>query len=617
MPWGTERNGNKFVLKSIKLKAVLDEFGEIQAELVKKNEAEFEIAENEYVKGSITIKKTEKSCIINACVEVIPYPYQYYRCFDSKKGIILELETEGTKFPGLSIERFSPFWTRPKFFDEFTELANNTQQILLDDNGEYIHIMPVSGKNAMCYAGPGEKNILKIMAGRYFGGTTKIEAPIAVISVSDNPYDAVRTSYAMAFENGAIITPPKEKKEYPKQLEGLGWCTWDAFYHDVTAYGIEEKLKEFKEKDIPIKWIMIDDGWAKTNDFKLNSCFSDEKKFPDGLKAFIGHIKKEYGIEYVGIWHAFTGYWFGIDRCGEEYQKQPDSFSENNSGIVIPEGEKAYRFFSDWHKYLKEQGIDFLKVDAQGNAFEFYRNTVNPCEKAVMLHDALERSVSENFGSVMINCMGMGNLDMFSREASCLVRNSDDFFPDKEDGFESHITQNAYNAIFSDNLFYCDYDMWWTKHFSAKQSSVLRAVSGGPVYVSDEIGNTDKKYLLPIVDEKGKVLRCENAAKPTADCIFKNPHDGVLKIFNTAGDRIVIALFNLSDKKQTAKVNLKDVYASGKYNMHMYFKNICATFEDGMEIEIEAGDVEIINLSKGNFYNTEKYISIAKGENAK
>ena len=192
-----------------------------------------------------------------------------------------------------------------------------------------------------------------------------------------------------------------------------------------------------------------------------------------------------------------------------------------------------------------------------------------------------------------------------------MVRNSDDFFPNKENGFESHITQNAYNAIFNDNLFYCDYDMWWTKHFSAKQSSVLRAISGGPVYISDEIGNTDREYLMPIIDGDGNVLRCDNAAKPTADCIFKNPHDGVLKIFNTVGDDIVIAIFNLSDKKQSVSINLSDVYATGEYNVHQYFANVCGKFSDGMTLQVEPNDVEIINLSRGEIGDTSKYISIA------
>jgi len=601
------------VFKEIRLTAMLDEFGEIKTELIKKNENEFKIAENEYVKGSIIIKNYDKSCVINACIDIVPYPpYDYNRCFDAYKGLTLELVFENEEIQGLSLERFNPFWTSPKFFDDFTQLADNTQQVLIKAENEYIHVMPISGASAMCCARASEdKNTLIITAGKYFGGSEKIEAPICVISVSDNPYKAVEESYNTVCENGVIITPKKEKKSYPKQLNGLGWCTWNAFYHDVTAQGIEEKLKEFKEKNIPIKWIMIDDGWAKTKDFKLISGYVDEEKFPNGLKAFIEYIKKEYGIKYVGIWHAFTGYWFGIDKNGEEYGK--NVFSENNSGLVLPSGDEdnAYAFYSEWHKYLKEQGVDFLKVDTQGNGFEFYKNTKDVCQKVVNLHNALEQSVAENFDSVMINCMGMGSMDMFARKSSNMVRNSDDFFPNKEDGFESHITQNAYNAIFNDNLFYCDYDMWWTKHISAKQSSVLRAISGGPVYVSDEIGNTDSEYLMPIIDENGDVLRCDNAAKPTNDCVFKNPHNGVLKIFNTVGDDIVIAVFNLSNKKQSASINLNDVYATGEYNMHQYFAKECGRFSDGMTLQIEPNDVEIINLSRGEIADTSKYISVA------
>lgn len=55
------------MFKDIRLTAMLDEFGEIKTELIKKNENEFEIAENEYVQGSIIIKNYDKSYVINAC----------------------------------------------------------------------------------------------------------------------------------------------------------------------------------------------------------------------------------------------------------------------------------------------------------------------------------------------------------------------------------------------------------------------------------------------------------------------------------------------------------------------------------------------------------------------
>ena len=602
------------MFKSVKLSVLLDEFGKIELNVSKKNELEFEIEKNEYVEGNLYLKETDGSYIVKCDISTIAYPYDYFRCFDTYSGIILEfMAEENTKIKGLAIERFNPFWTKPVFFDDFSQVTDNTHQVLIENGNEYIHIMPISGATIQTCACKSEnKNILTLRAGAYFGGSTKLSGALAVISKGDNPYKTVEKSYNMACENEIILTPLKAKKTYPKHLEGLGWCTWNAFYHDVTAEGIEKKLIEFREKNIPIKWIMIDDGWAMTEDFKLKSGCVDKNKFPDGLKAFIKHIKQKYGIEYVGIWHSFTGYWFGIDKNGELYNKDSDLFTEHNSGLVLPGNsfDQAYKFYSDWHKYLKDEGIDFLKVDCQGNALQFYKNTKGVGEAVVNLHNALEKSVMENFGGVMINCMGMGNLDMFSRQSSAVIRNSDDFFPDKEDGFLSHITQNAYNAVFNDNLYMCDFDMWWTKHISAKQSSVLRAISGGPVYVSDEVGNTDREYLMPIIDENGKIIRCDNAAKPTADCLFENPHDGILKLFNTIGESIVIAVFNLSDTKKKTKINLKDIYAIDNYHMYRYFAKAYDDFADGFEIEVEANDVEIINLHKigVNFENTDKYI---------
>ena len=602
------------MFENIILNVTIDEYGEKTIPMYyDKDKKEYAIdEENGYVKGKIKVSEYNGSYIFTADVECNPYPYGYFRAFKAENALTLKVSLTDKKYKGLIIEKQNPFWTWPQFLSsEEDDSYTRIQHMLLDMDGKYYHFMPISsadGVNEISY----ENKEIKIYTNIYYGGSVKINIVIAVISICDNPYDAVSKSYRTASENKFIITPLKLEKKYPKELEGLGWCTWNAFYHDVTADGIEKKLAEFKDKQIPVKWIVIDDGWAMTEDFKLKSGLVDRNKFPDGLKATVTHIKQEYDVEYVGIWHSFTGYWFGIDKNGELYNKDEQLFEENNSGLVLPGKtfEQAYKFYSDWHKYLKDEGIDFLKVDCQGNALEFYKNTKDVCEAVVNLHNALEKSVLENFGGVMINCMGTGSLDMFSRNSSSVVRNSDDFFPNKEDGFESHIIQNAYNAIFNDNLFICDFDMWWTKHTSAKQSSVLRAISGGPVYVSDEVGNTNKEYLIPIIDANGKIIRCDNAAKPTADCIFQNPYNGVLKLFNAVGENIVIAIFNLSDTKKSTAINLKDIYATGKYYMYRYFEKSCGDFEDGMVLEIEANDVQIIKLHKTDlsYVDKDKYI---------
>jgi hypothetical protein len=42
-----------------------------------------------------------------------------------------------------------------------------------------------------------------------------------------------------------------------------GWCTWDAFYHDVSGLGLQQGLEGFRAADparVP-RWLIIDDGW--------------------------------------------------------------------------------------------------------------------------------------------------------------------------------------------------------------------------------------------------------------------------------------------------------------------------------------------------------------------
>ncbi|KAL2498755.1 putative galactinol--sucrose galactosyltransferase 1 [Abeliophyllum distichum] len=39
------------------------------------------------------------------------------------------------------------------------------------------------------------------------------------------------------------------------------WCTWDAFYTNVTSEGVKQGLESFKKCGILPMFIIIDDGW--------------------------------------------------------------------------------------------------------------------------------------------------------------------------------------------------------------------------------------------------------------------------------------------------------------------------------------------------------------------
>ena len=157
---------------------------------------------------------------------------------------------------------------------------------------------------------------------------------------------------------------------------------------------------------------------------------------------------------------------------------------------------------------------------------------------------------------------------------------SDDFFPDKEDSFKEHILQNIYNSVFLSELFYCDFDMWWSKHISAKQNMILRMISGGPIYISDKIGESDIENIKNLLDKSGKQLQCDSVPRICETDLFHNPCEGILRVENTLGGEDVIALFNLSDTKKTVQ-------------NHGTYRNLFSGRMVRGDITLEANDAEL------------------------
>lgn len=93
----------------------------------------------------------------------------------------------------------------------------------------------------------------------------------------------------------------------------------------------------------------------------------------------------------------------------------------------------------------------------------------------------------------------------------------------------------AYNSLWMGNVIQPDWDMFQSTHPCAEFHAASRALSGGPIYISDSVGNHNFDLLKALVLPDGSILRCQFYALPTRDCLFEDPlHDGktVLKIWN-------------------------------------------------------------------------------------
>lgn len=446
------------------------------------------------------------------------------------------------------------WWMMGSWPTKADELYPKTQGFLLEKDGRHLSLVYLVGDLFRA-----EEWIGGIFFDSGVDGFTKLSGPFLTVTAADDPITAVENNFEFARAKELMITPLRREKEYPAVLENFGWCTWNAFYQDITSEKLYAKLDEFKEKNVPVKWIIIDDGWSITRDNKLCAFSADPVKFPEGLKECIRRIKEDYGIEAVGVWHNSSGYWQGIDPqsfLAKEFADclLPIHDSPNDVHLLVSDDpERAFRFWDAWHSYLADCGVDFLKVDAQSSFRVHFQKNISAPAGSRSFHEALERSICKNFGGVVINCMGMDMDNVLTRPATSVSRNSEDYFPDLENGFSKHLRQNLYNSVWHSQLYYCDYDMWWTYKGDAVLSGVLRAISGGPVYISDELGETDPTMILPICGESGDICRLDNIACPTLDCIYTDCHveRRLVKACNSKDDAVALAIFNVADEKLT------------------------------------------------------------------
>jgi raffinose synthase len=110
----------------------------------------------------------------------------------------------------------------------------------------------------------------------------------------------------------------------------------------------------------------------------------------------------------------------------------------------------------------------------------------------------------------------------------------------------AHLYTNAQVGLWFGEFMHPDWDMFQSHHEWGAFHAAGRAISGGPVYVSDRPQETRFDVLRKLVCSDGSVLRCPAPALPTLDCLTVDPtrEDVLLKIWNRNGERGVVGVFN-------------------------------------------------------------------------
>lgn len=506
----------------------------------------------------------------------------------------------------LALYAFCDWWTRPHFDSDLGKLPQRTQMLLWQlEDGEYGCLLPLVDGGAKCHfsARDGKPGADVLM----YDSLSSCEGFIFVGGFGSDPYELV----TRLVKNGMVLTGNpgrlRWEKPYPEMFNSIGWCSWNALYQDVNETDLLAKMENFKEAGFPVKFVLIDDGWSKVTDHTLGAYDADSQKFQKGLKALVEEMKQEYGISQVGVWHTFTGYWRGVHPDSDIAREHPGSLLKSKKGTIIPypEESRSFEFWNAWHSWMRRQGIDFVKVDNQGATYQHSRGTLPIGHAARGQQYGLQASIGLNFSQCVINCMCMLNENAWHWVASNISRNSDDFFPDRYESGPEHARQNVYNALLYHNFSWPDWDMWWSEHAHARYHAAMRAISGGPVYFTDKVDEGDYEVLWPLVLSDGSLLRCDQPALPTRDCIFSNPQEAPvpLKVFNTSGWSGMLLALNATEGEQTVTGQFRPADVEGiageTFAVREYFSEEARVLarEESWELEIEPYGVRLFSVA--------------------
>jgi hypothetical protein len=418
--------------------------------------------------------------------------------------------------------------------DDYVRRESNYERIregmflmLKTSDGGYLVILPMCGEKTLSwlYTSKDSKIILNI--GTLGKKPVSGNIPLVAWYYSKDIYNACRKVWLMAISHETMKgrCDLRMNKKYPEIFEYLGWCSWEEYKWDISEDMLVETVKQIENSDIPVRFLLVDDGHLDRTDKKLRSFFPDQQKFPRGWSKLLS-MRKEDKIKWMGQWNTVSGYWYTIAKDNSFGKIIKDNLTENLwlDALVPANDRKSCELFYKAHlQSIKAHGFDFVKVDNQSRNICWYMGSDNAVEAAVNNQLGLEEAVRQYSGGI-INCMAHGLPCIFNTKHSAVTRSSIDYKAGKEARGKSHLLQSYSNTLWIGQTVWGDHDMFHSSDkFAGRVMAISKAMSGAPVYLSDSPKDFIDDYIKPLCYQDGKLLRPTAPACPLPDSIFIAP----------------------------------------------------------------------------------------------
>ncbi len=435
--------------------------------------------------------------------------------------------------------------------------------------GNYLSMVAVPGPSTIAWFSREENHELLINASNLGTGEVETEVPLFAWGKSDDIYMSMHLAWKEIIEDTKFGNHLKWRgaKEYPGIFTRLGWCTWEEYRQDISERIIIQSVRQLEKSELPVRYILIDDGHLDVKENKFVSTVPDKEKFPENWENIM-RMKQSTKIKWIGLWLNFNGYWDGISECNKlNIDSSLDSYDcckLNSTGpmkTLLPASgyENSAVFYEKMIGDAAAYGFDFVKVDNQARNLDMYINSEQAVQSSKNNSVAMEKTVRDAMGC-LINCMAHNAVCICNTGDGNVTRCSEDYLAGNLIRVKSHIHNSYANIPLFGHTVWGDHDMFHSGDpCGGRLLAVSKAMSGGPVLISDAIENIVSEIVMPLCLSNGDIPRPEAPASPLPESLMINPAEAE-NAFRVAAPlangAVAVAVYNLTEPEKLVKAHI-------------------------------------------------------------
>lgn len=389
-------------------------------------------------------------------------------------------------------------------------------------DGNFMAVLPVATPDSLAWLKLDGNGHFLVESGTLGTSTAKPQPVLAITAVDQDLYRACSAVWnkalSLPFLKGKTF--PREKKTYPEPFKYLGWCSWEQYKKNISSRLLEQTARQLEASPVPVRWMLVDDGFQTQEGLKLISFQARQDQFPQGWEPLMKH--KSPKLKWMGLWHCYYGLWNGIHPRHKLDAQTARGLVHTTKGKILPgDGPGgAGAFYTPFLQSVKDAGFDFVKMDVQAEYLKHADGLDNPVHHNTKCSEALEQACRK-VGLNLVNCMAQGTVNIQNTRHSAVTRCSIDYKLGDEAMGKSHILQSYANTLWLGQAAWPDHDMFHsTDPASARLMAISKAVSGGPVYLSDPADKLNPEHIMPLAWSDGLLLRPLAPAVPLPDSVF-------------------------------------------------------------------------------------------------